>query len=85
MKSCVYILKDDNGLFYIGSTIDLVKRLCQHNNGHTQTTSRMKNPKLVLSQEYDSLTAARNVERRIKNLKREGIKDNIWKIKSQKF
>jgi putative endonuclease len=77
MKNCVYILKDDNDLFYIGSTVDLAQRLTRHYNGHTQTTNRMKNPILVLAQEYNSLATARNVERKIKKLKR---KDYIEKM-----
>lgn len=86
MKGFVYILKDDKGKFYIGSTTDIKRRMRQHKYRHTQTTTRMQKPKLVLLQEYSSLDTARKVERRIKNLKRKDfiekiIKDGFIKIK----
>ena len=77
MNAFVYILKDENKKFYIGSTNDLPRRLRQHYSGHTQTTSRMKNFVLVFSQKYNNLNEARKIELRIKRLKR---KDYIEKI-----
>jgi len=82
MKAYVYILKDESGKFYVGSTIDIERRLKQHKYQHTQTTSRMKSPKLVLEQEYNSLSEARSVERKIKALKR---KDYIDKMVSDGY
>ena len=70
MKYCVYILKDETGKFYIGSTDNLERRMKQHISGHTQTIKTMNNPKLVLAQEYQSLNIARKIERKIKKLKR---------------
>jgi len=77
MKAFVYILKDNDGKFYIGSTNDLKRRLHQHDIGHTQTTRNMNGPKVVFSQEYDNLEQARKIERILKKLKR---KDYIQKI-----
>ncbi len=77
MKAYVYILKDNDGKFYIGSTVNIKRRFNQHSSGHTQTTNRMNSPYPVLIQEYDSLNMARRIERKIKNLKR---KDYIEKI-----
>ena len=77
MNPCVYILKDSLGKFYIGSTDNIKRRMIQHRGGHTQTTSSMKKPELVLRQEYPTLAIARKIERKIKNLKR---KDYIEKI-----
>ncbi len=77
MKGFVYILKDEKEKFYIGSTTDIKRRLRQHGSAHTQTTHRMQKPKLVLLQEYNSLKTAREIERKIKNLKR---KDYIEKM-----
>lgn len=76
-KGYVYILKDQKGRFYIGSTTDIKRRLKQHKNNHTQTTERMIDPKLALTQEYDSLEIARKIERKVKKLKR---KDYIEKM-----
>ena len=86
MKGFVYILKDDNNKFYIGSTPDLERRMRQHKSKHTQTTNRMKNPVLVLVQEYSSLKEAREIEMRIKRLKRKDyvekmVKDGFIKLK----
>lgn len=77
MSAFVYILKDENNKFYIGSTDNLRRRMRQHYSGHTQTSNRMNNPVLVLSQEYENLKIAREIERRIKKLKR---KDYIEKM-----
>lgn len=77
MKGFVYILKDTNGKFYIGSTENIERRLKQHNLEHTQTTRNMKSSKLIHCQEYASLEIARKVERKIKALKR---RDYIEKI-----
>ena len=77
MSAFVYILKDENNKFYIGSTDNLKRRIRQHYSGHTQTTDRMKNFVLVLSQKYKNLKMAREIEKRIKKLKR---KDYIEKM-----
>lgn len=77
MKGFVYILRDFNERYYIGSTENLERRIKQHQLGHTQTTRNMKRPVLVLAQEYGSLANARKIERKLKGLKR---KDYIEKI-----
>ncbi len=77
MKGYVYILKDENNKFYIGSTTDINRRLKQHKANHTHTTHRMQMPKLVLLHEYPTLEIARKIERKIKTLKR---KDYIEKM-----
>ncbi len=82
MPGFIYILKDQNNRFYIGSTDNIKRRLKQHKTGHTQTTRRMDNIKLVFSQEYDSLEQARAIEYRLKTLKR---KDYIQKIINDGF
>jgi predicted GIY-YIG superfamily endonuclease len=52
MEGYIYILEDEKGRYYIGSSNDLDRREKQHLTGHTWTTQRNKNPKLVFSQEY---------------------------------
>lgn len=82
MNAFVYILKDKNNKFYVGSTDNLERRIKQHKNGHTQTTRRMIEPVLVFSQKYKNLKMARGVESKIKKLKR---KDYIEKIIADGF
>ena len=86
MPGYVYILQGDEGRYYIGSTNDLDRRLMQHSQGHTWTTQKFKNPKLVFSQEYPTLSDARKIELRLKKLKRKDytekiIRDGFIKIK----
>ena len=76
-KAFVYILKDERDTYYVGSTTDMERRLKQHEYGHTQTTDRMASPKLVLLQEYATITQARNIERKIKKLKRKDYIDRM--------
>lgn len=77
MPGYVYILKDEAGKYYIGSTDDIPRRLHQHLQGHTWTTQRRRNPQLVLSQEYVSLVMARKIELKIKRLKRKDYIDKM--------
>ncbi len=68
----VYILKFKTGRFYVGSTVDLQRRLQHHAGGYTPSTKRLGNENvvLVLSQEYATLAEARSVEHKLKMLKR---------------
>jgi len=51
----IYILRNDEGRHYVGSTENLSSRLKHHEGGHTPSTKRLGNLKLVFSQEYDTL------------------------------
>ncbi|MBX4200227.1 GIY-YIG nuclease family protein [Candidatus Parcubacteria bacterium] len=73
----VYILKTDSGKLYIGSTSNLERRITHHSGGHTPSTKRLGDPKLIFKQEYSTLIEARAVERKLKKLKR---RDYIEKI-----
>ena len=77
MAGYVYILKSQKGIFYVGSTNDLKRRLDQHCGGHTRTTKNRNILKLVFTQEFADLPEARRIERKIKSWKR---KDYIEKI-----
>ena len=43
----VYILKLNNGQYYIGETINLKNRVIQHSQSNTKTTTRIKPEELV--------------------------------------
>lgn len=58
----VYVLKDNLGKFYKGMTNNLERRLREHKNGHTQTTSRMENIQLVYKEQFTSFNDARKRE-----------------------
>ena len=55
----VYVIQDSFGKLYKGFTNNLKRRLREHNAGHTITTSRMKDLKVVYTEEYDSFDKAR--------------------------
>ena len=82
----VYILKNQKGLFYIGSTTNLEQRLKQHLKGYIQTTKRMGSFKLVFSQKYENIKDAKKIEYKLKKLKRHDyiasmVKEGFIKIK----
>ena len=77
MKGFIYILKSDLGVYYVGSTSDIDRRLRQHKSGTTRTTRNKNIQNLVFLQEYNFLSQARKIEKKIKNLKR---KDYIERI-----
>jgi putative endonuclease len=74
----VYILRSlRNNRFYIGSTNNVNKRLVKHNQRLVRSTRNFRPYKIELSQEYDTLTQAKQIEYKIKRLKR---KDYISKM-----
>lgn len=77
MKGYVYILEDDSHQYYIGSSSKPMERYKRHLSGFVHTTHRMKNPKLIFTQEFTTIQEAKKIELRIKKLKR---KDYIEKI-----
>jgi len=62
MKYITYVLKDENGLLYKGVTNNINRRLKEHQSGHTVTTSRMKNIKVVYTEEFTTFQEARKRE-----------------------
>jgi len=70
MIGFVYILKSlKNKRFYIGSTIDIQRRLIEHNSGKSKYTSFTRPFELVFSQKFDSITTAKKIEYKIKQFK----------------
>ena len=57
-----YILRDKLGKYYKGVTNNLARRLHEHKNGKTQTTSRMEELAVVYKEEYDNFAQARKRE-----------------------
>jgi putative endonuclease len=66
----VYILQSDSGSYYVGSTVDIEKRLKRHNAGTGGRTTRGGTGwKIVYQRSCSTLEEARHEERKIKSWK----------------
>lgn len=65
----VYVLHNELTDRYVGSTIDLSRRLRQHNANNTKTTRRLGTKTLVYSEQYNTEIEARIREKQIKSYK----------------
>ena len=82
-----YILECSNGAYYVGSTIDLERRLQEHQAGEGANYTRKHLPvKLVYWEEYQNIDEAFRRERQLhgwSRAKKEAlIKGDIEKLKS---
>ncbi|MGB9637388.1 MAG: GIY-YIG nuclease family protein [Microgenomates group bacterium] len=78
MNGFVYILQSlKNNSYYIGSTDNINKRIDEHNRGKSLYTKNILPVKLVFSQQYPSLKAARKAEYWLKSLKSKNILEKI--------
>jgi predicted GIY-YIG superfamily endonuclease len=63
----VYILRGSTRRHYIGSTVNLERRLSEHRNGGTHTTQRLgEHLETVAVLELESIAQARTHERQLK-------------------
>jgi len=78
MEGFVYILQSiKNGSYYIGSSIDYNERLEYHNSGKVNAT-RNKGPwEIKFFQKYPEIKIARQIEYKLKKLKRRDIIERI--------
>ena len=65
---CTYILRLDNGEFYVGQTRELPERLSEHRDGKVNTT-RGKAPELVWFTELPSRNEATKLEAELKQIR----------------
>jgi len=65
----VYIIKNSQGRYYIGSTFDIEKRLYYHNSGKNRSTKEKGPWVLVYKEEYGDKQSAIKRERQIKSYK----------------
>jgi len=75
----IYILQNQKGRYYIGSTTNLPNRISHHKNGHTPSTRKYGNVDLVFAQEYRTLKEARKIESWLKKMKRRDYIERIVK------
>jgi putative endonuclease len=62
MEYVVYVLKDETGKFYKGVTSNLERRLKEHQQGKTKTTSRMQQLSVAYTERFDTFNQARKRE-----------------------
>ena len=80
MKYFVYILKSlKEKRFYVGFTIDLERRLLEHNEGNTKSTRPFRPWKLIYSESFESKSEAMRREWFLKHAK--GRKEKLEIIK----
>ena len=84
MKGYVYILQSNkNGRYYVGSSNNPIFRLNNyHNLGKVKSTKYLIPWIMKFFQEYSTITQARIVERKLKQMKSKVIVEQI--IKNQK-
>ena len=72
MTAFVYMLRCNDGRYYVGSTrASLERRISEHNAGSFGGFTRSRRPvELVYSQEFDRITDAIAAERRLKGWSR---------------
>ena len=89
MAGYVYIIQSlKNGMYYIGSSKNPIKRLAEHNTGKVRATKNKGPWSLKFVQKYPTIRIARQIEYKIKKLKRRDyisriIKDGFIKIKTK--
>ena len=67
MNYTVYVLQDNEGKLYKGYSNNLTRRLREHRSGHTKTTSKMRDLRVVYTEEYDNLNSALRREKYLKS------------------
>lgn len=71
MKGFMYILECSDGSYYTGSTIDLERRLNEHNDGFGANHTKKRLPvKLMYYEEYDRIDFAFNREKQVQGWSR---------------
>lgn len=71
MKGYIYILECSDGSYYTGSTIDLERRLEQHQNGEGANYTAKRLPvKLIYYEEYDRIDQAFYREKQVQGWSR---------------
>ncbi len=79
MAFVVYILKSKTAdKYYVGSTVNLDKRISIHNSSRARWTKRYQPWVLIHSEDYETRSEAAKRERFLKSLK--GIERNLSRI-----
>jgi putative endonuclease len=74
----VYILQSTLNLrYYIGSTIDIEKRITEHEKGYVKSTKNLRPLELRFFKKFDDISYARKIEYKIKKMKSKNLIDRI--------
>lgn len=78
----IYILECSDGSYYTGSTIDLQRRIAQHNDGAGANYTRERRPvRLVFAEESESVELAFIREKQVQGwsrAKKRALIDSRW-------
>ena len=78
MNGYVYIIQSTStSRYYIGFSIDVIRRINEHNTNQVYATRRRGPWEIRYYQEYPNLTIARKVENRLKKFKNRHIIERI--------
>jgi putative endonuclease len=68
MKYFVYAIKSEiDGRFYVGFSLDVIKRLNEHNSGKTKSTKGFRPWKIIFTQNCNTRAEARQLEKYYKS------------------
>ena len=77
-----YVLECSDGTYYVGSTVDLERRVAQHQDGEGAIYTRRRRPvRLVWAAEFDRITDAFLFEKQVQGWnrrKREALVEGRW-------
>jgi putative endonuclease len=65
----LYVIKSQEGKFYIGISSDVDKRIVAHNSGLSNWTKKYKSWKLVYKEDFENYKEARKREVYLKSMK----------------
>ncbi|MBS4201461.1 GIY-YIG nuclease family protein [Bacillus sp. FJAT-49732] len=86
-----YVLECNDGSYYGGYTIDLSRRLAQHNSGKGAKYTRVRKPvKMIYAEKYENKSEALRAEYAFKRLPRKKKEQFLsetgeWDANSEKF
>jgi putative endonuclease len=82
MSAFLYIIQNLKGMYYVGATEDLNRRLSEHDRGQNASTRGRGPWTLVYKEEYLTFIDAHTRERQIKRKRRRSYID--WLVENKK-
>jgi len=82
-QGIIYLLKNQNGAYYFGSTNNLARRFNEHNQGKSISTRSQKPWHLATKKEYENIIIARRLEQKMKSWKLKITEENFLKTLSK--